>query len=594
MLEKTKLEEISSELPESERRELLARIKRSLSREAWAEYSPVELKQEERERLVAEEMQNLSFWARLVLWLKGLFSVKTKRDLFVHLKIQQLKRGIRHRSSGLTGFETRDLTSKFARHLFDVYHASFPLRDLFQLFHTDHGFRSRAVLHLFDVKLPEAKRSLEDFLPLEEMEQIYHDSGSEEEVRRQLLRNFNEYVRHIPDRLVRQIEEGLKPLTHLKNLVLFPYAGTFRHFNYQPTPGMLQEKYPLFSNAPVMLMLEQLERLLHALNLAAGLGTEWFCHEELFAFYLEENLEMEEPEGEVVDLDREQELIELTNALVQMVNCANEFLKKVPLLEMLRYFRKDPYYKLVFAAPRFRAKPLFISGLRERLLDELEQRFAEVKKRVIEMKIREIFKSSQLFELFYYVDNPSFDYASLELPYFTYTKSLKVLYNYLSKIYKGAIQETLQIANTYIVSGNRIVQTRLNRYAAGLEELEAKLVLFDRSFAPDEDDGKTLLRLRHRLATDLTQQKLYRGFVLQKDREARTLIDQGLEYLTGIRRVYDDLLTSPMESVKSALKTLHFHKGKNQTLAGILQLVSDRISEFQDLLTQVVALEKGS
>jgi len=355
---------------------------------------------------------------------------------------------------------------------------------------------------------------------------------------------------------------------------------------------VLEDKYPLFTNAPVMLMLDQLERLLHALNLAANLGSEWFFHEELHAFYVEELLAGEE--GEVVDLDQEEEVSEHTTALEELVGRAGDFLKKVPLLDLLRYFRKDPYYKLIFAVPRFQAKPLYISGLRERILAQLAQRIIVVKKRVIEKKIEEIFKTDQLFEMFYYVENPSYDYARLELPYFSYTKSLKILYNYLSKIYKGYIQETLQITNTYIVSGNRIIQTRLNQYAAGLEELEAKLVLLDRSLAPDEDDGKTLLRIRHRLETDLNQQKLYRNFVMQKDKEARELLDQGIEYLIGIKRVYDDLLFSPMESIKSALKTLHYFKGKNQTLSGLLRVVSDLIVDFQELLSQLVALEKGS
>lgn len=594
MLEKTKLEEISSELPERERRELLARITRSLGKEGQEEYSGIELKQEERDRLLTEEIQNLSPWVRFLLWLKGLLSGKSKPDLFVDLKIKQLKRGIRHKSSGMTGFETRDLTPKFARQLFDLFYAAYPLREMFQAFHTDRHFRNQAVTRLFDTKLPDAKTKLEDFLPVEEMEQIFHDTGSEEEVHKRLLSKFNDYVKRIPDKLVRQVEEGIKPLTHLKNLVLFPYTAIFRHFNYQPTPGVLEEKYPFFTSAPVMLMLEQLERLWHAVNLANDLGGEWFCHEELFSYFLEESLEAEE-EGEVVDLDRiQEEIFELTNVLGQLMNSANEFIKKIPTLDLIRYFRRDPYYKLVFATPRFNAKPLYIDGLKGRILGQLEERIIAVKKNVIEAKIKEIFKSDQLYQMFYYVETRSFDNEALELPYFSYTKSVKILYNYLSRIYKGYIQETLQIVNTYIVSGNRIIQTRLNRYAAGLEELEAKLVLLDRSLAPDEDDGKTLLRLRHRLATDLTQQKLYRGFVLQKNREARELVDQGMEYLIGIRRVYDDLLSSPMESVKSILKTLHFYKGKNQTLAALLRLTSDLIVDFQDLLNQLVALEKDS
>ncbi len=594
MLEKTKLEEISSELPERERRELLARITRYLGQDGQEEYSRMELKQEERDRLLAEEIQNLSLWVRFLLWLKGLLSGKSKPDLFVDLKIKQLKRGVRHKSSGLTGFETRDLTPKFARQLFDLYYASFPLREMFQAFHTDRHFRNQAVTRLFDTKLPDAKTKLEDFLPVEDMEQIFHDTGSEEEVHKQLLRKFNDYVKRIPDKLVRQLEEGIKPLTYLKNLVLFPYTAIFRHFNYQPTSGVLEEKYPTFTSAPVMLMLEQLERLWHAVNLAGNLGDEWFCHEELFSYFLEESLEAEE-QGEVVDLDRiREEIFELTNVLGQLVNSANEFIKKIPTLDLIRYFRRDPYYKLVFATPRFHAKPLYVEGLKDRILGQLEERIIAVKKNVIEAKIKEIFKSDQLYEMFYYVETRSFDNEALELPYFSYTKSVKILYNYLSRIYKGYIQETLQIVNTYIVSGNRIIQTRLNQYAAGLEELEAKLVLLDRSLAPDEDDGKTLLRLRHRLATDLTQQKLYRAFVLQKNREARELVDQGMEYLVGIKRVYDDLLSSPMESFKSMLKTLHFYRGKNQTLSTLLRLTSDLIVDFRDLLNQLVALEKDS
>jgi hypothetical protein len=49
-----------------------------------------------------------------------------------------------------------------------------------------------------------------------------------------------------------------------------------------------------------------------------------------------------------------------------------------------------------------------------------------------------------------------------------------------------------------------------------------------------------------------------------------------------------------MESVKSVLKTLHFYKGKSQTLSTLLRLTSDLVADFQDLLNQLVALEKDS
>ena len=90
------------------------------------------------------------------------------------------------------------------------------------------------------------------------------------------------------------------------------------------------------------------------------------------------------------------------------------------------------------------------------------------------------------------------------------------------------------------VAGNRIAQGRLNQFAAGLEELEARILLLDRSLSPDDDDGKILRRLRHRLASDLMQQKQYRSFIAEKDKEARELIDQGIDHLQGIKRIFDE------------------------------------------------------
>jgi hypothetical protein len=168
-----------------------------------------------------------------------------------------------------------------------------------------------------------------------------------------------------------------------------------------------------------------------------------------------------------------------------------------------------------------------------------------------------------------------------------------LLYNYLSKVYKGHIQEAVQTASAYILANNRIIQNRMMQYAANLEELEAKIVLFDRSLAPDEDDGKALMRYRHRIGNDLSQQRLYRNFVTEKDKEAKELFDRGEENLNAIKKIFDEIINSPMESVKSILKTLHFHRGKNQTLLNLLRSTSDIIADFSGVMDQLEVLEKG-
>ena len=591
MLEKSKLEEISLELPEQERRELLARITRSLGAGAREDFFALELKQEEREKILANEMTALSGWDRFVLWLRRVLSGRSRRELFVDWKIAQLKQRIKSRASGLTGFETRDLSSKFARALYELYGAVFELRESFQDFHNDGEFRDQAILNLVERKYPGARKSVEDFVPREELEGIYAESGSEEELRKTASKRIEEYLQKIPDRFIHQLDQGMKPWFYLKNLVLFPFAGVFRHFKVD-TANTLDAQAPDFRPAAAVLVLDQLERLYHAINLPRELGTEWFCHEEIFQWHQE----YRRPETEAEEPAREQEARNaagLAGAVVQLVEKARRFDGRVPLLDLIRYFRKDPYYRIVYAVPGFHVKPVYATVLKSRILTQLEGTVGDVKRSVVERQLAEVFKTDRLMELFYYVDRPDSEFRSLGLPVFGHVASLKVLYNYLSRLYKPTIQEAVQVANMYVLAGNRVAQARLNQYAAGLEELEARILLMDRSLSPDEEDGRTMMRLRHRLASDLNQQKLYRAFVAQKDKEARELIAQGQEHLFGIQRVFEELLVNPMESVKAVLRTLHFYKGRNITLSVLLRGAADLIDEFLGLLTQLLELEKG-
>jgi hypothetical protein len=622
MVEKTKLEVMSSELPERERRELLARITRGQDREEADAVQRVELKAEERDRLVNQELAQISLWTRFLLWLKSLFTGRSRKDLFLSNRISLIKRSIRAAAPGISGFETRNLTPRFARYLYDLYGASYPLRELFQTFARDEAFREGALAALFQAKYPEARLQLEELVPLAEMEAAYTGSGNEEEVRKIVLRRYNDYFKKIPDKLFQLIEEGLKPLLFFRGVVLFPYSLVFRHFNYVPGEK-LEDKYPYFDHGSAMLVLDLLERLFAALSLVSRLGTEWFCHEELLEYYALYRAKggpeagnagqgaggakpgadgaqgpkagQEPPPGPEPGREEiAQQAEELARAMTEAAAAVGQFDRRVPLLDLLRYFRRDPYLRLEFSVPRLQLRPAYASLLREHFLAQLAEKLSAVKQNVIERRLHEIFRSEQLLELFYYNDRPGFDFRKLGLPYFAHSRSLMVLYNFLSKIYKGFVQEAIQAANSYIFAGNRIVQTRLMQSAGGLEELEAKIVLLDRSLSPEEEDGRALTAFRSRITTDLSQQKLYRGFIAQKDKEARDLLEQGIDHLQSIKRHFDETVASPVESVKAILKTLHFSRGRNQTLAALLKSTAELIGDFLELLRQLLALEKGS
>ena len=81
---------------------------------------------------------------------------------------------------------------------------------------------------------------------------------------------------------------------------------------------------------------------------------------------------------------------------------------------------------------------------------------------------------------------------------------------------------------------------------------------------------------------------------MQKDKEARDLIEKAREHLVGVRRIFDEVRTSTFESTRSLLKTLHMYRGRNQTLGQILNARGEAIGTFLKLLDQLQEMEKGS
>jgi hypothetical protein len=592
MLEKSRLEELSAALPESERKEMLDRISKRMEREETEETVPVELAADEREKIISYEMKRAAWWVRFLIWLRTFFSGRSKVDVFLEIKLGLLKAKIRSVNPGLTGFETRDLTPKFARILYDMYAKVFPLIGAYQALTSDKALKAGAYGHYFESRYERARKSLDEFMSPEEMEEVYSQTGDTEEIRKKLGIRMNDYIRAAPESLFAQLEEQAKLHLYLGKLVLFPYAGLFRYFTYMLTDS-LPSGYPVFEHAPVMLTLDLLEKLYGAVELVRRCAPEYLYAEEPLAYYLTA-LRGVRPEKEQDATLTEAELARLRAQVLDLTKEVEEFEKDVPLLEIIRFFRKDSYYNLMFNAPRLYLKSLYFSTLKGRIGEELEEKLATIRERVISKKIQDILKSQKLIELSYYRESLGFDFRKIGLPVFSHIRSINLTYNYLISQYKGTIQEAVQVVSATALANNRITQNRLMQNVSGLEDLEAKIILFDRSLSPEEDDGKQLARFRFNVSTDLILQKSYRAFVVQKDREARDHVEKARESLSGIKKIFDEIRTSTFENTRSLLKTLHMYKGKNQTLAQILNARSEGIGALLSLLDQLLEIEKGA
>jgi hypothetical protein len=592
MLEKSRLEELSMELPEKERKELLERIGKRMEREESADAVPLELQEDEREKIIAYEMKRASAWVRFLVWVRTFMSGKQRSVVFLEIRLRLLKSHIRVESPGVTGFETRDLSPKFARKLYDAYLRVHPLVGLYHALGGDRAVRAAAYTWYLEQRFEHAKRTVDEFVPTEEMETIFAETGQTEDIKKKLALRLNDYVRAIPESFILQLEEQAKLHLSLARLASFPFATFFRYFNLvltdTPDPAP-----PAFEHAPVMLTLDLMERLHADIGLVRRSAPEYLYAEEPAAFYLLVRAG-HAPDEQGAARKVEAELGRLRSDIVDLTKELESFESTVPLLDLLRYFRKDPWYQLMVNPPRLYLRNLYFSALKARLALELEQKVGAVKERVISRKMLEVLKGHRMVEFSCYRENPDFDFRKLGLPYFAYIRSLWLVYNYLLYQCKGTIQEAAQIVAATALANNRIMQSRLNQNISGLEDLEARIVLFDRSLSPDEEDGKQLARFRFSVGTDLLLQKTYRAFVAQKDREARDLIEKAREFLSGVRKTFDELRTSTFENTRSLLKTLHLYRGRNQTLGQILNVRSEAIATFTRLLDQLLEIEKGS
>jgi hypothetical protein len=537
-------------------------------------------------------MTNAGTWDRFLMWLLTFFTGRPKPEAFLDVRLRHLKSHIRAVSPGISGFETRDLSAKFGRKLYDVFLAAQPVLGVYHALASDKAVRGAAYGWYVEQKLENAKKTVDDFVGMEEMEEIFAQTGQTEEIRKKLAMRLNEYVRSIPESFILQLEENARLHISLGRMAAFPFTSFFRYFNCV-IGDTIDQKYPPFAPAPVMLTLDIMEKLLVTFALFHRSAPDYLYAEEPIAYYFSLRAGTK-PGAEGSEEKVGTELARLRADVLSLAKEVDAFDAAIPVLDLLRYFRKDPWFQLVPKSPRLYLKSLYYTTLKTRLGVELEERLDTIKERVIARKVHELLKGQRLIEFDFYRENAEFDFRNLGLPYFSCIRSLTLTYNFVSIHFKGGMQEAAQITSGTALANNRILQSRLSVQISGLEDLEARIVLFDRGLSPDEEDGKQLGRFRFNVATDLLLQKSYRAFVVQKDREARDLVDKAREFLTAVRKIFDDIRTSTLDNTRSILKTLHQYRGRNQTLGQILNGRSEVIGTFLKLLDQLEEMENGS
>jgi len=575
--------ELSRDLSEGDRTDLLKKINQSLniSAEEDSGIYEKEMDSDEKTALIHEEINILPLFIRFFLWLRSKITGKSEKELHLAGKISKLKRKIRHQSSHLTGFETRNLTPYFAEHVFNLYSHSMPLRSLFKKLWMEPVVSQAFFLNVVESRLQNAIEEPSDLMVLDELVEVYGVNGRKGDIIRQLLNRLDEYISKIDKKVFIDLEIEMRPFYYLKDLILFPYVQFFQQFGYTPIDSA-QSEIPNFKNASAILCLGDLEKLYCALYSVTKLDKRINLNKKLI-----EQLNIMD-KLEYLDNGEETENSGIMDSLLDIIETSQKFFTKVPLSDLIRYFKKNPYLKIMFYLPKIDLKEFYRNTLRIKLIDKIEQIFPEIQKRYIALETERLFRGKRFSGFQHYREYSSIDYEKLGVSAFSQIKALELVYNYLACFFRGYIQETIRLLERGILSQNRLIKDSMLQYANVIEDTGDKIKVFDESLSPDSEDGKLFNKFRFSMAKDPIQEKMYRKIVLQKDKQAKSLSELGIESISGIKRVFIEILNSKNMAIVEQLDQHYFINNEPTILKDVINEQISHIHQFEHLYHHII------
>jgi hypothetical protein len=575
--------ELSRDLSENDRSELLKKINISLNIDVndEKEIYEKEMDIDEKISIIHEEINVLPVMLRFFLWLKSKLTGKSEKDLHLANKISKLKKEIRHQAANITGFETRNLTPTFAEQVYNLYKYSMPLRGIFKKLWMEPKISQVFFLNIVEEHLHSTVTEPTDLMELDELVEIYGVNGRKEDIKRQLLKKLDDNISKFDKKLFIDLEIELLPFYYLKDLVLFPFVQFFQQFGYTPIDSQKVDK-SAFKNASAILCLGDLEKLYCALYAVTKLDKRLNLNKNL----IEQLNLLNNIDSSIAELTVDN--TELVDSLSEIIDISQNFYTKVPLANLIRYFKKNPYLKIMLYLPKIDLKEFYRNTLRIRMIDKIEDMYAEIQNRYIVLSKERLFSGKRYSGFQHYREYSSIDYEKLGVSAFSQIKALELVYNYIACFFKGYLQESTKLLERGILSQNRLIRDSMLQYASAISDSEEKIKIFDESLAPDSEDGKLFNKFRFSMAKDPVQQKMYRKIVIQKDREAKSLSEIGLESISGIKRVFTEIIKSNNMVIVEQLEQHYFINNQPTLLKEVLKEQVSHIQQFEHLYHHII------
>jgi len=204
-------DELSSTITEKERKELLKKINLSMNINPGLDESiyNVEMNKEDRSRMVMEDLKNLTFFEKLIIKIRQMFSGKSEEAVYTAIRFKKLRRSINRKMPGITGFETRSISKDMGDIVYKLYLKSLPLIDVFKDFWSQGETFHLVLSELINERMDGAVREIDDLITDEEIEKILYEKETKAAIREEVLRKLNRHIKKIPQKIFDDIEDEI-------------------------------------------------------------------------------------------------------------------------------------------------------------------------------------------------------------------------------------------------------------------------------------------------------------------------------------------------------------------------------------------------
>lgn len=583
----TVFEQLAASLPVDERKTLLQKITKSLKlHESSNDFIQKEIPRKDFERKVYQDILDSSWIERFIIRIYTFFTGKSPIEYFLKRSLIHLKKKLSS-NSGNSYFdvENKKLSGRLASEIYTLYVLAAPLRKLFKVIWQDTDFIETVYSGLITEIIHTNKGDIYDFVSLEEMESIFALTGDKNQIRKKLINRMNEYLNSVPEKIISQIKEIFLPFYYGKFLIVFPFKNLLNTFGCSIS-DLVEFRSPEFKNVPFAAVIERLEHFYYALSLFAMIDWNDSSINTIAGTYLKIH---EKIDSEIY----EEKLSILKKEIKALKTGVDDFFKKTPLMDIVKFIKNDSYYELIFKFPKPDFFEFYSSTLKLRILSSFSDVFQEVRKQYISSSIERIFLGFKLYQLNAYREYNDFNVKELNLDYFKHISSLMLINNFFIQYYKERVVEVFQVLYKIVLLKNPQLQSKIFELQKTIEKEIHEIQKFDKSLHPDHEDGKTFSLLKTEIKQSPTLERKYKSFISEKDLLAERLIFSGLEILGNIRKCLELVISNPSDTIRLQLSSVYPQVDRDRPLRELIKLLLGDISNLNSLLKQNLDVEKS-